>query len=399
MLSTLHQAVIDGNLLITHAYLGHIKKEEEGQKRLLHSQSASREDIDQPVRVILEQYLHQMIEGARGEVNFNCHYTGEMLSTLKVASPEYDRTHNRPAVEVLEAIRDMETYNEQRMTDLGNLLAYKVMAAGAINNHLVALLRFEVMLGVEQPRFTFATLVDLHDREASLYDERSQRFVTTLLTNAIKGTKAKAGALFPCLDENGAEAADLLVMSSSGAPGWFRALEASRRLPPAKEGKLLITMVAEQAIGGLIGPDLFSRMGAGIAARFAAEGEDVDGIPCAYLMDELERALGHGINRLGFQARWEIGFGSLEYRPLFDSLFGAGETYKPTKLKMQAGGIAVPILPSTLEDFRQLTVGEDTYIVFRVPEQAKVPVAKDLALHVRPADPKDLVEWMNIGKV
>lgn len=389
MLQKLQQVAGEGNLRITHAYLGHVKKEEE-QKRLYHAETLPWDEVDGAVAAVLEGHLYGMIEGTLGEVNFPCTYTGDVLSVLKVASPEYDRTRNRPAVEVLEAIRDLTNVKPDEMTEWGNILAYKVMAAGAISNHLVAVLKFAITpaLGAQPIPFSFATVVDLDDREESRFDEGRSRFVTQLLTNVIKRANVARAVLFPCLDDDGREMADMLVYAASGAAAWFNALEASRRLPPRREGAALVRMITEQSSGGDVPHDLFAKMEKQLVDEAA------NGLSAESVAEAVEKAVGHGIDRLGFQARWESSFGGLEYRPSFDSLFGDGETYKPTKLKMQAGEITVTLTPGDLENFRQVTAGDETYILFRVPERAKVQVGKDLALQIKPVAVDQVTRWL-----
>lgn len=389
MLQKLQQVAGEGNLRITHAYLGHIKKEEE-QKRLYHAETLPWAEVDAAVASVLEGHLYGMIEGVLGEVNFPCTYTGDVLSVLKVASPEYDRTRNRPAVEVLEAIRDLVNVTPEEMTEWGNILAYKVMAAGAISNHLVAILKFTLTpaLGAQPIPFSFATIIDLDDREESRFDEGRSRFITQLLTNVIKRSNVARAVLFPCLDDDGREMADMLVYAASGAAAWFNALEATRRLPPRREGAALVRMITEQSSGGDVPHDLFARMEKQLLDEAA------DGLSAESVAEAVEKAVGHGIDRLGFQARWQTSFGGLEYRPSFDSLFGDGENYKPTKLKMQAGEIAVTLTPGDLENFRQVTAGDETYILFRVPERAKVQVGKDLALQIKPVALEQVARWM-----
>jgi hypothetical protein len=385
----LQQVAGEGNLRITHAYLGHIKKEEE-QKRLFHAETLPWEEVEPTVRSVLEGHLYGMIEGTLGEVNFPCMYTGDVLSVQKVASPEYDRTKNRPAVEVLEAIREMETVDPARMTDFGNVLAYKVMAAGAISNHLVAILKFQIVpeLGASPVPFAFATVVDLDDREESRFDETRARFITQLLTNVIKRASVSRAVLFPCLDDDGREMADMMVYAASGAAAWFNALEATRRLPPRREGAALVRMITEQSAGGDVPHDLFAKMEAELMDEAA------NGLSAESVAEAVEKAVGHGIDRLGFQARWESTFGDLAYRPSFESLFGQGEVYRPTKLKMQAGEITITLTPADLVNFRQVTVGDETYICFRVPERAKVQVGKDLALQIQPVALEKVTKWM-----
>jgi hypothetical protein len=276
------------------------------------------------------------------------------------------------------------------MTEYGNVLAYKVMASGAISNHLVAILKFSIVpaMGAQPVPFTFATVVDLDDREESRFDEGRSRFVTQLLTNVIKRANVARAVLFPCLDDDGREMADMLVYAASGAAAWFNALEASRRLPPRREGAALVRMITEQTSGGDVPHDLFAKMEKQLVD------EAPDGLSAESVAEAVEKAVGHGIDRLGFQARWESSFGGLEYKPSFDSLFGDGETYKPTTLKMQAGEITVTLTPGDLENFRQVTAGDETYILFRVPERAKVQVGKDLALQIKPVAVDQVTRWL-----
>jgi hypothetical protein len=388
MLQKLQQVAMEGAVKIGHAYLGHIKKDED-RKILAHAEVLSWEQVEPSVKAILEQHLYQAMEGKLGEVNFPCMYTGEVLSVEKVASDEFDRTKNRPSVELLESIREMREVREELMLEWGNALAYKVMAAGAIKNHLVAILRFEMVpaLGAAPIPFVFATVLDLDDREESLFDERSGRFVTQVLQNVIKRSGPSRAVFFPCLDEDGREMADMLVYAGSGAGAWFKALEATRRFSPRREGQALVRMVAEQNLGGEVPHDLFRRMGQELAPQAA------DGLHVEAVATSLEKAVGHGIDRLGFQARWESAFGDLNYRPSYESLFG-GDVEKPARLKMVAGDIQVTMPPSALEHFRQVTVGEKTFIVFAVPEKAKVVVGKDLNLQVKPVALEDLEGWL-----
>lgn len=158
MLQKLQQVAQEGAVKLAFAYVSHIKKEED-RKVLDHAEAYVWEDLAPEIQGVLERQLYQAIEGIVGEVNFPSFYTGEVLSVEKVASAEFDRTRNRPAVEVLEAIRDMAEFDEETLIDLGNAISYKVLAASAIRNHLVALVRFQVVpqLGAQPVQFVFGT--------------------------------------------------------------------------------------------------------------------------------------------------------------------------------------------------------------------------------------------------
>jgi hypothetical protein len=389
MLQKLQQVAQEGTLLVTHAYLGHIKRDEE-RKILAHADALTWDEVDPSLKGILTQHLFQAIEGALGEVNFPCMYTGEVLAVDKVASDDFDRLKNRPAVEVLESIREMREVRPEVLLELGNVLAYKVMAAGAIKNHLVAVLRFQIVpqLGAAPVQFSFATVLDLDDREESLFDEMTGRFVTQKLNNVIKRSHVSRAVFFPCLDDDGREMADLLVYAGSGAAAWFKALEATRRLSPRREGQALLRMITEQNVTGEVPHDLFRQMGEQLLDQ-AADGLHADSVAKA-----LERAVGHGIDRLGFQSRWESTFGDLSYRPSYDALFGGDSVEKPTKMKMAAGGIEITLTPGHLEHFRQVTVGDQTFILFAVPERARVVVGKDLDLKIKPVELQDVEAWL-----
>lgn len=389
MLTKLRQVAQDGVVEITHAYLGHIKRDED-HKFLAHAEAEAWSEVDPAIRGLLEQYLYQALEGEMGEVNFPCMYTGETLSVDKVASSEFDRTHNRPSVEILEAIHEMAAPTPKALVELGNSLAYKVMAAGAIKNHLVAILRFQMVLslGAAPVRFVFATVCDLDDREESLFDEGKGRFVTQILNNVVKRGAVARAVLFPCLDQDGRELADMLVYAGSGAGAWFSALEATRRLNPKREGQALVRMISEQSSGAEVSHDLFRRMGEHLLAQ------SNEGMNAQSVADGLEKAVGHGIDRKGFLSRWESAFGDLGYRPTYGSLFGGDQAQSPTKLKMQAGEIQITMNPGHLEHFRQVSVGGKTFLLFEVPERAKVVVGKDLDLQIKPVSPEDLRAWL-----
>jgi hypothetical protein len=296
-------------------------------------------------------------------------------------------------VEILEAIQEMQEVDPRVLVELGNGLAYKVMAAGAIRNHLVCILKFSIVpeMGAAPVGFAFATLIDLDDREESLFDEARGKFITQVLNNVVKRGSVSRAVFFPCLDEEGREMADVMVYAGSGAGAWFKALEVSRRLSPRREGQALVRMITEQNSMEEVPHDIFRRMGEELLDQ-AEQGLDAEQV-----VTSLERAVGHGVDRLGFKARWEAAFGDLSYRPAYDSLFGGEEAVQPTRLKMQAGPIQITLTPAQLEHFRQVNVGKKTFILFEVPEMAKVTVGKDLDLRIKPVALADLERWLTGG--
>lgn len=385
MLSRLQMWAQEGALKITAAYIGHIKKDEE-RKVLAHADATAWEDLEPRVRELFERHLFQALAGVPGEVSFPAHYVGEILPVDRVAGGAADRSRNRPAVELLEAIRDLRDPQPAALLPLGNGLAYKVMAAGAVRNHLLGVLKFHVVpeLGAQPVDFVFATLCDLEDREESYFDEAEGAFRTQQLANVIKKQNVARAVFFPCLDEHGREAADLLVYAGSGAGTWFRALEATLRHPPRKEGRTLVRLITEQNVDGDVPHDLFQKMGAELAPLAGV------GLPVEAVAESVERAVGHGIDRAGFKLKWQAAFGSEQYRPDYGALFGPA----PVPLKMKAGEITVTLLPQHLEHFRQVTVNGETFVVFRLPERARVAVGKDLDLRIAPVALEHLQRWL-----
>lgn len=387
MLAKLQQVRDEGTLRPTHLYVGHLKKDED-QKLLAHADAWAWNEAEGCIRELVEQHLHQAIEGALGQANFPCSYTGEIVNVSKVATPEFDRTRNRPAVEVFEAIRDARDPAPKALIDLGNVLAYKVLT-GSVKNNLLAILRFEMTPELNAPpiTFVFATLCDLEDREEAFLDNNRGRFETQVLTNVLKRGSVSRAAFFPCLDDDGREQADLMVYAGSGAAGWFRALEVDQRFSPRREGQALVRLIAQQAGDGEVSHELFATMERELLTHAA------HGLPSAAVADSLEKAVGHGIDREGFGARWASTFGDAGYRPSYEALFGSEEE-TGARLKMSAGDVQVTMRPAHLEGFRQVTVGDETYIIFKVPDRARVAVGKDLALTVKPVALADLIRWL-----
>lgn len=390
MLLRLNTALLEGGLTPEFAYLAHIKKEDE-QKTLSAADALLWEEVESSVRGLIIQHMTQMFDSPIGDGNFPSMYTGELLSAGKVAGEEWDETRNMPTVEALEQIRDMSAFNPDVLVNLGNVLAYKIMSAGAIRNHLLAVVRFSARLALGEPEtvFVFATLFDMDDREESLLDQRKGRLVKWKLYNVLKRSGVSRAVLFPCLDDDGKEMGDLLVYARSGSAAWFKALEVDRRLNPKREGTALVKMMAEQTVGGAVPPDVLQRMGEDLE-ELADEGVTVEAFA-----DSMEKAVGHGIDRLGLEAQWENTFGDLSYRANYNALFGGVPVDQMPQLKMQAGVIKITLPPTELEHFRQISVGDRTFIIFEVPEDAKVVLGKDLDLRIKKVrDTADLVDWM-----
>lgn len=389
MLDMLRQIAQDAMINFESVYLGHIQRDED-RKILTFADALPWNDMDGNLRGILMQHLYQMLDGDIGKVNFPSHYTGEVLSVSRVAGDEYDRLHNRPTVEVLEAIRDLPAFDPRAMIELGNVLAYKVMSAGAIRNHMVAIVRFQVapQLGDAPVTYVMATILDLDDREETLFEPRSNRWSTQQLANVLKHTKVARAALFPCRNEQGRETADLMVYAGSGSAAWFKALEVAVQLSPEREGKALLRMIAEQAEVTEVPHTLLAQMGETLQEQAET------GLTMDMVAQSLERGLGRGIDRLGLRARWESTFGDLTYRPQYHALFASQDAEPELTLKMEAGPVTITCPPQQLAGFRQIRTGGATYIVFRVPESARIVTGKDLDIRIRPVDMADLSAWL-----
>lgn len=389
MLNLLRRAAQEGSIAFESAYFGHIVKEED-RKVLAYADAQLWEDIDPGIRGVLTLHFYQMLEGEPGRTLFPSRYTGEVLPVDRVTDSDFDRVSNHATVEIFESMRDMPEPSAAPMIQLGNLLAYKVMAAGAIRNHLVAMVRLHAVpeMGARPLTLVMGTILDLDNREETLLDQRTGRFATHTLENVLKRTGISRAALFPCLDDEGRETADLLVYASSGAAAWFKALEMEARLSPAREGAALLRMITEQTVAGEVPHSILHRMGDEL--QDLAE----DGLTCDAVMQSLERSVGHGVDRLGFQARWESAFGDLGYRPAYQSLFPDPNDDKALKLKMKAGSVTITLPPHQLNEFRQVTVGDNTFIVFKVPEKARVVAGKDLDMRIQPVTLPALSDWM-----
>lgn len=393
MLLKLRTALLEGRVKPEFAYLGHIKKEDE-EKVLTSQDVLPWEEIEASVRGLIIQHMAQVFEAQVGNTNFACMYTGELLSIARVAGEEWDENYNIPSVEVLEQFRGILDFNRETLIRLGSILAYKIMTASGIRNHLLAIVRFSASLALGEPesKFVFATLFDMDDREEALLDERKGRLVRWRLYNVLKRSQVSRAALFPYVGDDAYDAADLLVHARSGSAGWFKALEVDRRLSPKREGQALVRMMAEQTFGGAVPPDVIQRMRKELAVQ-AREGVSVEAFARS-----MEKAVGHGIDRIGLEAAWEKAFGDRGYKTSYNSLFGGVPNDQMPELKMQAGAVQIKIPPTELERFRQISVGERTFIVFEVPEDAKVVLGKTLDLKFRKLrSTADLVEWMENG--
>lgn len=383
MLDMLQKAMLDGTVRISHVYIGHIKKDED-QKRLTHADALAWEDTAPCIQAVIEQHFYQTIDGEIGETLFPCNYHGQMLPVEKVTTAECDRTRNRPAVEILEAIRDLKGDDQHnRLAELGNALAYKVMAGGVIRNHLVGIAKFNIVpgRGAQPIPFSFATVIDLEDREEALLDDNAGTFNTQVLNNTIKRGRVSRAVLFPCLDDGGRESADLLVYARGNQGTWVRALEVPLQFSADREGKILMKLITQQASMSEVPHDLFDRMAAELAPFIES------GLSSASVAIALEKALGYGIDRHDFASRWEDAFGDLGYRPAYLSLFAPA-------LKMDVGRLKITLTPVILGAFRQVTINNHTFIAFAVPHQAQIRVGADLDLRIKQVDHNEIALWL-----
>lgn len=375
----------EGSLHVTHVYLAHLKRDEE-RRILAHADAMAWDDLEPKIREHLQAHLLQALEGAEGELNFPAHFTGEVLPVDKVTSPGYDRTRNRPSVEILEALCDLPEPTPALLIQWGNALAYKVLAAGTVRNQLLGVLRLQVVpeRGAAARTLVFATLCDLEDREESYLDETRGQFQTQTLANVVKKGRVTRGVFFPCLDDDGRERADMLVYAATAASAWFAALEATYRLNPKREGQALVRMIAQLNEGAEVPHDVFQRMGHQLLPAAAT------GVLVEQVADSLEKAVGYGVDREGLRRKWQGSFGDPGYRVSYNALFGNSTV----NLKIAAGDIQVTLPPQQLVEFRQVTVNDETFVVFRVPGRADIAVGKDLNLRIAAADLEELQQWM-----
>lgn len=393
MLARMQMVAAEGGLKVTDLYTGHIKKGEDGRRTLAHADALRWEQVDRDLRAHLEGHLHEAVAGGLYQKNFPCWYHPERyVAVNEVVSDEYDRAENRPVVEILEAMRDAGSFDADRLVKLGNVLAYKICAVMNVKNILLAIMRvqFTPELGKPAIPMVFATLCEMDDRHESLLDERQGRVISRTFHNVLKRSGVSKAVFFPSLDDEFAERSDLLVYASGTAKSWFEALEVDRKVSTKQEGKALVKMIAQQTEMDEVPADFLKRMGEELAD--SAE----EGLGAEQVADTLEKVVGHGIDRNGFQVSWAQAFGSPEYRPAYGPLFAEAKTPDETvPLKLEAGSVKMTIPAPELERFRQVTVGKRTFLIMEVPESARVAVTKDLGIRIKKAENLDtVVSWM-----
>jgi len=373
-------------LRCTHVYLGHlVRSEEDGEKSLDRADALPWEQVEPVLQKLFIDHLLKVLEGEPAQKNFITYYTGEPVNVDRFVRSGAERAVNRPAVEVLQAVCDHAELDQAELVSLGNQLAYKLLATMAIKEHLLGILRFEVQpVGAAAPQpFAFATLFELHKVESAFFDAARGSIEYREIPGMIKGGAPSKAALFPCLDDYWKESGDLLVYSSSAGGAWFDALEMQLRLSPARQGKALLGMIAQQVGEADAPPDLFERLGQTLLPHA------VGGLQSGAVADALERTLGYGIDRQLLQARWETAFGS-DCLPEYASLFG--ESAPATKLT--AGEVALTVRTADLPRFRQVRVGAESFIVMHVSERAGITLGKDNTLAIEPVALADLLTWI-----
>lgn len=386
MLAHLLDHALNQSLRCTHAYLGHLtRSEEDGEKRLDRADALAWDQVDPVLQQLFLDYLTKVLEGEPGEKSFVTYYTGEPVSVDRFVHDAAGRAQSRPAVEVFQAICDRAELTEADLIALGNQIAYKALATMAVKDHLLGILRFEVLpVGAAAPvPFAFATLFELSKLESPFFDADRGTVELRAISGMIRGTGPAKAAIFPCLDDYWRESGDLLVYATSAGGSWFDALEMQLRLSPARQGKALLGMIAGQIGEADAPPDLFEQLAANLLPHA------VGGLQPAAVADALEKSLGYGIDRQALGLRWETVFGA-EYRPEYASLFGEGAP--PAKLA--AGEVAITVKTGDLPRFRQVRVGNETFIVMHVAERAGITLGKDNTLAIEPIALESLLAWI-----
>lgn len=391
MLSLLKTAVEQGQLAISDLYVGHLKKVND-EKCLAHASAIRWERVDSELRSLLLSHLNTLLDGEIDRTSFACHYKPDLhLAVVKVAPPDFDQEQNRPAVEILEAMCNVRGFDSDRLVQLGNVLSYKVMAAGAVRNEMLILMRFQWRPGskAEFVPMIFGTILRLDDRYESLLDEQQGCVVTTELLNVVKRGPLKRGVLFPCLGDDLKEAADLLVYTSGTAKAWFKALEVEAKAAPKQEGKALMKLIADQAEGDPLPPDFLDRMGTQLKK------ECPEGLAPQPVARALEQVVGRGINQSEFEEGWTREFGSADYRVRPESLFHApADSGDGVHVKLEAGAMSVTLPAGDLKHFRQVVVGSRNFLVMEVPEKIRVAVTRNRRLSIKESSMNELVAWM-----
>jgi hypothetical protein len=287
----------------------------------------------------------------------------------------------------MEQIATTPDLTPEQFLKLGNVIAYKYLACASSRTYILGIVRFSIVphLGAAPVNFAFASLCDLEEeRQESFFDENRRVFQTQTLHNLFTRTKISKGVLFPCLDEEGREVADLMIYDSASAQYWWDAFECRRTLNPRKESRTVVSLMTRN-LDGEVPPDLFTRMKDELMPHAS------HGIRATVVADTLEKAAQQPIDRERFTRAWEGAFGRADYAVPYHHLFG--EEAK-NSLTMEAGGIKVSCAPRHLAGFRQVTVNGETFVVFRVPQQAKVVMGKENEMKFVPVTPQELLRWI-----
>lgn len=386
MLQMLENQVADGNLRFESLYFAYCKKD---PRVLAHADAMPWDEVDPKVRVLLAGHLYKAIGGPLGEKNFVAHFTGDVVDVGRVAPPHTDPRDNRPAVEILEAIAETRELGRAGLIRLGNALAHKLLAVGPVKTYVLAVLRFQVVpsAGARPLPFAFATLCDLTDEtEEPCFDERRGTLGTTTVSNLFSRTEVSKAVFFPCLDEHGEPAGDLLVYDGGGSRYWWQAFECSRRLSARRAGKAVVNTIAK-GVDAEVPAELFAKLAEDLLPHAAGGGLRAETVAAS-----LERHARQAVNRHQFVRDWAGAFGDADYAVDYQHVFG--EAGAP--LHLVAGEVQMRITPRDLGHFRQTTVGGETFVIFRVPARARVKLGKELDLHVAPVAPAELLRWMGL---
>lgn len=390
MIGQLRMLAREGNIRGRMLYVSHIK-EIDGVKTLLRADATDDRDVMPHLWDLFTTHLHQAVQGEPEDTLLYAWHSGEVGSVAKVAGESYDRNKNRPGSDVLESIRNLEAFNADQLIDLGNVLAYKVMAAGKIRNHLLGIMRFDAVpsLVTAPVPLVFASLVDLEDKEELNWDERQGMFVARELNDVVKGSSVTRAVFYPALDDDlKQEKADLLIFTRSAWVAWFKALDATPRFSIRREGTCLLKNLA-QVVGDEIPPTLMADLATELLPH--AQG----GIPCTAFIEALEKVLGRGVNGQKIVRQWEADFKSLHYRPRYEALFHGPGLKRPTKLKLTAEEVEVALQPRHLGNLRVVKVGDQYFTVLKHDMSAKLSFGRNLTVALTPVSLQELTAWLN----
>lgn len=384
MLIRLQDAVASGTIRYESFFFAYCKKD---PKMLAYSDAMAWDQVDPKVQEIFSSHLAKTVTGDLGIKLFTGHYTGQTVELGKVVSSFFDQRENKPAVEIMEAIAETRDLTPQALMKLGNVLAYKYLASQSSRTYVLGIVRFHIIpeLGGAPLPCAFASLCDLEEeRVEAQFDEAKNRLTATVLNNLFSRSEVAKAALFPCLDEQGKELADLWIYDGSSSRYWWDALECQRQYSPAKESRSVINLVTRH-VDGEVPHDIFARLETDLV-EVAAHGLTPDRVA-----ESLEKAVLQPVDKDSFRRGWTGAFGREEHRVAYESLFGEGQA----RLTLEAGEVKLSCPAGQLRDFRQVSAGGENYVVFRVPQAAKVAVGKDLDLKIASIPLERLLAWLN----